>query len=133
MLISKAYIVILIVGIKTSLWNMLFYDLGVYIITCTVVTIDCNKESINIAIKTRKLGPPHTQNQPWPNPKWSGVVWLCFYYKALLQNDTVVMSRCVQFTFGDKGDVYLLDKSAYLWRKKRVCKREKNRRPTFAV
>ena len=37
---------------------------------------------------------------------------LLFYYLAPLQNDAVVMSRCLQFTFGDKGEVYLLDESA---------------------
>ena len=30
---------------------------------------------------------------------------LLFYYLATLQNVTVVTSRCVQFTFGDKGVV----------------------------
>ena len=29
---------------------------------------------------------------------------LLFYYLAPLQNDTDVMSRCMQFIFGDKGE-----------------------------
>ena len=37
---------------------------------------------------------------------------MLFYYLAPLQNDSIVTSRCMQFTFGDKGEVYLLDKSA---------------------
>ena len=37
---------------------------------------------------------------------------LLFYYLAPLQNDALVMSICVQFTFGDKKEVYLLDESA---------------------
>ena len=28
-----------------------------------------------------------------------------------MQNDSIVTSQCMQFTFGDKGEVYLLDKS----------------------
>ena len=36
---------------------------------------------------------------------------MLLYYLAPLQNDTIVMSRCVQLSFGDKGEVYLLDES----------------------
>ena len=35
-----------------------------------------------------------------------------FYYLAPLQNDALVTSRGVQFIFGDKREVYLLDESA---------------------
>ena len=37
---------------------------------------------------------------------------MLFYYLALLQNDSIVTSRCMQFTFRDKIEVYLLDRSA---------------------
>ena len=37
---------------------------------------------------------------------------LLIYYLAPLQNDAVVTSRCIQFTFGDKREVYLLNESA---------------------
>ena len=40
------------------------------------------------------------------------VVYLCFLLLSPLQYDTTVMSRCMQFTFGDKKEVYLLDESA---------------------
>ena len=43
---------------------------------------------------------------------------MLFQYLAPLQNDRLVMSQCMQFTFEDKREVYL-------WLKKRVCKREK--------
>ena len=36
---------------------------------------------------------------------------MLFYYLAPLQDDATVTSRCVQFTFGDKREVYLLDES----------------------
>ena len=36
---------------------------------------------------------------------------MLFYYYAPLQNDALVASRCMQFTFGDKREVYLLDES----------------------
>ena len=36
---------------------------------------------------------------------------MLFYYIAPQQRDSIVTSRCMQFTFGDKGNVYLLDKS----------------------
>ena len=37
---------------------------------------------------------------------------LLFYYlRAPLQNDAVVTSGCMQFTLGDKREVYLLDES----------------------
>ena len=32
---------------------------------------------------------------------------MLFYYLAPLQNDSIVTSRCMQFTFGDKREVYL--------------------------
>ena len=34
---------------------------------------------------------------------------MLFYNLAPLQNDCLVMPQCMQFTFGDKGEVYLLD------------------------
>ena len=37
---------------------------------------------------------------------------MLFYYLAPLQNDTIVMSQCMQFTFGDQRKVYLLDECA---------------------
>ena len=37
---------------------------------------------------------------------------MLFYYLDPLQNDSLVTSRCMQLTFGDKREVYLLDKSA---------------------
>ena len=37
---------------------------------------------------------------------------MLFYYLAPLQNDSIVTSQCMQFTFGDKREVYLLDESA---------------------
>ena len=39
-------------------------------------------------------------------------ILMLFYYLAPLQYDTIMMSRCLQFTFGDKREVYLLDESA---------------------
>ena len=36
---------------------------------------------------------------------------MLFYDLAPLQNDSIVTSRCVQFTFGDKRNIYLLDES----------------------
>ena len=39
---------------------------------------------------------------------------LLFYYLAPLKNDCLVTPRCLQFTFGDKREVYLQDKSAPL-------------------
>ena len=39
-------------------------------------------------------------------------ILVLFYYLAPLQNDAIVTSRCVQFTFRDKGEVYLLDEIA---------------------
>ena len=73
-----------------------------------------------------------------PDPDFSDfgwVVYLCFfYYLAPLQNDSKVTSRCMQFTFGDKREVYLLVKSALpvteiesMWeRKKSIGPRMKN-------
>ena len=37
---------------------------------------------------------------------------MLFYYLAPLQNGSTVTSRWMQFTFGDKREVHLLDKSA---------------------
>ena len=37
---------------------------------------------------------------------------MLFYYLAPLQDDATVTSWCVQFTFGDKREVYLLDEIA---------------------
>ena len=37
---------------------------------------------------------------------------LLFYYLVPLLNDCLVTSRCMQFTFGDKREVYLQDESA---------------------
>ena len=37
---------------------------------------------------------------------------MLFYYLAPLQDDAIILSRCVQFTFEDKREVYLLDESA---------------------
>ena len=39
-------------------------------------------------------------------------ILMIFYYLVPLQNDSIVTSQCVQFTFGDKREVYLLDESA---------------------
>ena len=50
---------------------------------------------------------------------------MLFYYLAPLQNDSIVTSRCMQFTFGDKREVYLLDESDLPKTKKKVSKREK--------
>ena len=36
---------------------------------------------------------------------------LLFNYLAPLLNDCLMMSRCIQFTFGDKREVYLQDES----------------------
>ena len=41
-------------------------------------------------------------------------ILVIFYYLAPVQNDCVVTSLCMQFTFGEKGEVYLLDESDYL-------------------
>ena len=38
-------------------------------------------------------------------------ILMLFYYLAPLQNDSIVMSGCMQFTFGDEREVYLLDES----------------------
>ena len=37
---------------------------------------------------------------------------MLFYYLTPLQNDSIMTSRCMQFTFGDKSEVHLLDESA---------------------
>ena len=39
-------------------------------------------------------------------------ILMLFYYLAPLQNDSIMMSRCMQFTFEDEREVYLLDDSA---------------------
>ena len=39
------------------------------------------------------------------------VVYLCFFYLTPQQNYSIVTSQCMQFTFEDKGEVYLLDES----------------------
>ena len=36
---------------------------------------------------------------------------MLFYYLAPLQNDCIMMSQFMQFNFGDKREVYLLDES----------------------
>ena len=50
---------------------------------------------------------------------------LLFYYLALLQNDSLVPSRCVQFTFGDKREVTMLDESALPEMKKKDARGKK--------
>ena len=37
---------------------------------------------------------------------------MVFKYLAPLQNDSILTSQCMKFAFGDKREVYLLDKSA---------------------
>ena len=37
---------------------------------------------------------------------------MLFYYLVPLQNDSIVTSQWVQFTFGEQREVYLLDESA---------------------
>ena len=44
--------------------------------------------------------------------KYFSSMLLLFYYLAPLQNDCLVTSRCMQFTFWDKREVYLQNKSA---------------------
>ena len=48
----------------------------------------------------------------WDPSKYRSSTLMLFNYLALLQNDSIVTSGCMQFTFGDKGEVYLQDKSA---------------------
>ena len=38
-------------------------------------------------------------------------ILMLFYYLAPLQNDTILTSQCMQFTFGDKEEVYLVYES----------------------
>ena len=38
-------------------------------------------------------------------------ILILFYYLAPLQNDSIMTSLCMQFTFEDKREVYLLDES----------------------
>ena len=42
--------------------------------------------------------------------KFSSILMI-FYYLAPLQNASIVMSRCMQFNFEDKREVYLLSES----------------------
>ena len=51
---------------------------------------------------------------------------MLFYFSAPLQNDSIVMSGCMQFTFGDKGKVYLFDESALPVTKKESMREGKN-------
>ena len=44
--------------------------------------------------------------------KGLSIMLLLFYYLVPLLNDCLVTSRCMQFTFGDKREVYLQDESA---------------------
>ena len=44
----------------------------------------------------------------------SSMTLLFYYYIASLENDAVMTSQCMQFIFGDKWEVYLLDESALL-------------------
>ena len=39
-------------------------------------------------------------------------ILMLFYYLTPLKNDSILMSRCMQFTLGDEREVYLLDESA---------------------
>ena len=39
-------------------------------------------------------------------------ILMLFYYLATRQNDSVMTSRCMQITFGDKREIYLLGESA---------------------
>ena len=39
-------------------------------------------------------------------------ILMLFYYLASLQNNSIVTSQCMQFIFGDKREVYLLEESA---------------------
>ena len=52
-------------------------------------------------------------------------ILMLFYYLTPLKNDSILMSRCMQFTLGDEREVYLLDESALPVPKKKVCKRGK--------
>ena len=55
-----------------------------------------------------------------------------FYYLTLLQNDIVVMSRCVQFTFGDKGVItYRIRESPSCDGKRGETRGEKQHRQTL--
>ena len=48
---------------------------------------------------------------------------LLFYYLAPLLNDCLMTSQCMQFTFGDKREVYLKDESALpVTKKESKCK-----------
>ena len=47
---------------------------------------------------------------------------LLFYYLAPVQNDSLVTSQCMQFTFGDKKEVYLQEESALPGTKKEIMR-----------
>ena len=55
---------------------------------------------------------------------------LLFYYLAPLQNDTIVMSLCMQFNFGDKGEAtYLIRECPTCDLKRRDRRGEKQHQP----
>ena len=51
-------------------------------------------------------------------------ILMLFYHLAPLQNDNIRTSRCMQFTFGDEREVYLLDDSALPVTEKEVIKNQ---------
>ena len=56
-----------------------------------------------------------TQVYYYVNPQFRtplSSILMLFYYLAPLQNDSIMTSRCVQFTFHDKEEVYQLDESS---------------------
>ena len=55
----------------------------------------------------------------------TGSILMLFYYLAPLQDDSIVTSWCMQFTFGDEREVYLLDKSALPVTEKESMQEEK--------
>ena len=62
------------------------------------------------------------------------IMLLLFYFLAPLQNDCLVTSQCIQFTFGDKREVYLQDESAPLPVTKKEYARGKNEhRPVYIL
>ena len=48
---------------------------------------------------------------------------MLFYYLAPLQNDSILMSQCVQFTFGDKWDI---DMKGWIRKPARLYERKMN-------
>ena len=53
-------------------------------------------------------------------------ILMLFYYLAPLQNDSIVMSRCMQFPFGDERERFSCwTRMSYLWLKKKVYESEK--------